>query len=137
MNHLLFPADDWELDDFGCCGGKLFTPNRDRVARGGLWLRRYYCSAALCALSRWEYLAGQSARHCRPAHWLQENPIGDVAWFRWNTHLQGTTPTVAHHLAARGYRCRFFGTWHTGPSLAGLALATGAKTYRVELSAQP
>lgn len=121
MNYILFLADDLELDDFGCCGGKVFTPHIDRLARSGMLLRRHCCSAAVCTPSRWECLTGQYAMRCQSASFRQTNPVGATACITWNTQFDGTTPSVAHQLAARGYRCGCFGKWHTGPSFRAFA----------------
>ena len=45
-NYILFLCDDLVLDDLGCQGGKVHTPNIDRIAREGAVFTQHHCAAA-------------------------------------------------------------------------------------------
>lgn len=119
MNYILFLCDDLLLDDMGCRGGKVHTPNIDRVVREGAVFTQHHCAAPVCTPSRWEWLTGQYAMRCRSASFRRYrdtvNPPGETPCITWNTWFDGTTPTVAHAFTAGGYNTAFFGKWHTGP----------------------
>jgi arylsulfatase A-like enzyme len=123
-NYILFLCDDLVLDDIGCRGGKVYTPNIDRLVRGGAIFTEHHCAAPVCTPSRWEWLSGQYAMRCRSASFRQYrdtvNPPGDTPCITWNTWFDGTTPTIAHAFAAGGYNTAFFGKWHTGPEFKDL-----------------
>jgi arylsulfatase A-like enzyme len=119
MNYLLFLCDDLVLDDIGCRGGKVHTPNIDRIIREGAVFTEHHCAAAVCTPSRWEWLTGQYAMRCRAESFRHQrdttNPPGQTPCIAWNTWFDGSTPTIAHAFAAGGYNTAFFGKWHTGP----------------------
>lgn len=125
MNYILFLCDDLALDDIGCRGGKVHTPNIDRIAREGAIFTQHHCAAAVCTPSRWEWLSGQYAMRCRADSFRQHrdtiNPPGETPCIAWNTWFDGSTKTIAHTFANAGYQSAFFGKWHTGPEFKDFA----------------
>src|SRR5512138_2666621 len=57
-NILLILADDLGYSDPGCYGGEIATPNRDRLAKGGIRFTQLYNNARCCP-SRAALLTGQ------------------------------------------------------------------------------
>jgi arylsulfatase A-like enzyme len=125
MNYILFLCDDLVLDDVGCQGGKVYTPNIDRVVREGAVFTQHHCAAAVCTPGRWEWLSGQYAMRCRAESFYHHrdtvNPPGQTPCIGWNTWFDGSTRTIAHPFAEAGYNAAFFGKWHTGPEFGDLA----------------
>ena len=57
-NVLFILADDIGYGDLGCYGGKLPTPNLDKLAASGMRFTDAHAPAALCAPSRFSLLTG-------------------------------------------------------------------------------
>ena len=113
-NVVMILADDIGYGDIGIYGGKIPTPNIDRLARGGMRFTDAHSPAALCAPSRFSMLTG--------SYPYRSHRDGGA----WNTNTpsifsdpQGHTKagrqiTVAEIMQRAGYHTAFFGKSHLG-----------------------
>lgn len=113
-NVIMILADDIGYSDLGIYGGKIPTPNLDRLARRGMRFTDAHSPAALCAPSRFSMLTGSYP-------YRSYNPGG-----AWNTNRPsifsdpmkqteaGRQVTVAEIMQKAGYRTAFFGKSHLG-----------------------
>ena len=75
----------------------LHTPNLDRMARDGAWLRGAVMGFPLCCPARGAMVTGLYPHRCVPGHQYPLDP---------------SIPTVADAFNAAGYRTAWFGKWH-------------------------
>ncbi len=113
-NVVMILADDIGYGDIGVYGGKIPTPNIDRLANQGMRFTDAHSPAALCAPSRFSMLTGSYP-------YRSYNPGG-----AWNTNRPsiftdpmtqtkaGRQITVAQIMQQSGYRTAFFGKSHLG-----------------------
>jgi len=104
-NIVLIVSDDHRHDFLGFAPGAptwLETPNLDKMAKGGVWLKNAFVSTSLCSPSRASVLTGQYAHH----HGVVDNqrPVSPKLRF------------FPQDLQAAGYQTSFFGKWHMGHS---------------------
>lgn len=78
----------------------LETPNLDRMAEGGAWLKNAFVSTSLCSPSRASILTGQYAHHHQVVDNQRPVPEGTVFY--------------PEYLQKTGYRTAFIGKWHMG-----------------------
>lgn len=130
-------ADDIGFGDLATYGGKLPTPNLDRLAAEGIRFTDAHSPAALCAPSRFSMLTGSYP-------YRSESPGG-----AWNTsspsifndnrgHTQaGHMVTVGEVLQKAGYRTAFFGKSHLGGDVrdsTGVIIRDQLEISRMDLS---
>ncbi len=60
-NIIVIMADDLGYGDIGCSGGRVATPNIDKLAAEGRRFTSGYCSASTCTPSRYSLLTGTYA----------------------------------------------------------------------------
>ncbi len=113
-NVVMILADDIGYGDVGVYGGKIPTPNIDRLAGRGMRFTDAHSPAALCAPSRFGMLTGSYPyrSHRDGGAWNTNTP----SIFR---DLKGHTKagrqiTVAEIMQRAGYRTAFFGKSHLG-----------------------
>ncbi|MCG8307516.1 MAG: sulfatase-like hydrolase/transferase [Cytophagales bacterium] len=107
-------ADDIGYGDLGSYGGKLPTPNLDKLAGDGMRFTDAHAPAALCAPSRFSLLTGSYPyrAHKDGGAWNVNTPsiFSDL-----NRHTAaGRQITVAEVMKRAGYRTAFFGKSHLG-----------------------
>ena len=113
-NVVFILADDLGYGDLGVYGGRVPTPNIDRLAREGLRFTDAHSPSALCAPSRFSLLTGSNPyRNGRPGG-------------SWNINFScafhagaegvaaGRHLTVAEVARRAGYRSAFIGKMHLG-----------------------
>ncbi|WP_187775644.1 sulfatase-like hydrolase/transferase [Luteimonas suaedae] len=113
-NVVFILADDVGFGDLGVYGGKVPTPNLDRLARQGMRFTDAHSPAALCAPSRFSLLTG--------SHPYRNGRAGgswDVDTSSGFSHNGARTEagrhiTVGEILQNAGYRTAFFGKMHLG-----------------------
>ncbi|MEM7626290.1 MAG: sulfatase-like hydrolase/transferase [Planctomycetota bacterium] len=111
-NVLFIIADDAEMQDFGCYGGRLATPHIDRIAREGVRFTRAYPAASVCTPSRCSILTG-----CYPstaASVARRTPAGEPASIRWKTFIAEDDPAIGKAFQNQGFQAGFVGKWHIG-----------------------
>ena len=101
-------ADDMGFGDMGCNhpGGKIPTPNLDRLAAEGMRFTDAHAGSSVCTPSRYHILTGRYAwrsRLKRGVLWQWDGPL-----------IEPARPTVATMLRDHGYRTACVGKWHLG-----------------------
>ena len=105
-NIVILLADDLGWADVGYHGGKIDTPNVDRLAREGLRLENFHV-APLCSPTRAGLMTGR---------WPIRYGMGEAVITPWRRYgLPTTERTLADMLATAGYERRgAIGKWHLG-----------------------
>lgn len=113
-NVVFILADDVGFGDLGSYGGKVPTPNIDRLAEEGMRFTDAHSPAALCAPSRFSLLTGSYPyRNGRPGgSWDVNNSSGFSA--NGDRTDAGRHITVAEVMREAGYKTAFFGKMHLG-----------------------
>lgn len=111
-NVVFILADDLGYGDLACTGGRVPTPNVDRLASEGLRFTDAHSASAVCTPTRYAILTGRYA-------WRSSLKKG-VTWGMSPALVDEGRPTVARTLADAGYRTAFLGKWHLGLDWARL-----------------
>jgi arylsulfatase A-like enzyme len=102
-------ADDLGYADTSFTGQRAFqTPNIDRIAREGLFLRQSYANSSVCSATRTGLITGRYQYRLRVG---LEEPLGTG---NDKLGLPGSHPTLPSLLRAAGYRTSLVGKWHLG-----------------------
>jgi arylsulfatase A-like enzyme len=128
-------ADDMGAGDLSCYGGKVPTPNIDRLAREGTRFTQAYVAAPICSPSRAGLITGQYPGRWRITSYLQTrkgNAACEMADF-----LEPNAPSLPRELKGSGYRTAHIGKWHLGggrdvtnaPPFAAYGYDVGIGTY--------
>lgn len=100
-NFIIFFVDDLGYGDVGCYGGRIATPNMDRMAREGIRFTSFYAQN-VCGPSRAALMTGCYPIRCaEPGN--RKNP---------HTVLHPREITIAELLHERGYVTACLGKWH-------------------------
>lgn len=119
-NIILINIDDLGYADIGPFGGKVPTPNLDRMAKEGMKLTSHY-AAPLCSPSRAAMMTG-----CHPKRVL---PIPGVLFPAAAVGLSPDQITVAEVLKEAGYATACIGKWHLGDQPGFLPTDQGFDHY--------
>ena len=130
MNFVIFLVDDMGHDDVGYLGGKMPTPNIDKLSRQGMIFCNSYSAGPVCSPTRASLMTGES-----PARlWFTKivyppafgKPLGEcdpaAPLFKMlspNTRqlLPPEVKTLPQILHDNGYATALVGKWHLGPFL--------------------
>lgn len=105
-NFIVVLCDDLGYGDIGVMGGKIPTPNIDRLAREGVVLTDYYAPANICTPSRASLLTGRYAIR---------TGLGVQAIMQWEKRgLPLSEVTIPQLLKPAGYASALIGKWHLG-----------------------
>ncbi|MGE4489435.1 MAG: sulfatase [Kiritimatiellales bacterium] len=112
-NVIFIYTDDQDFDKIGCYGGKVLTPNMDRIAEEGVRFTRGYVTTSVCTPSRYSAMTGQYAGR---NEYLQQKYAGssDPVMMAWNLKLQPGERTIAETLKENGYATGMVGKWMIG-----------------------
>ncbi len=119
-NVILMYADDLGYGDLGCYGGKIRTPNLDRLAREGTRFTQCLSANPVCSPSRAALLTGRYPTRVN---------IPRVLFPRDNEGLPKDETTIAAMLKPTGYRTMCVGKWHLGHHPEHLPTAHGFDEY--------
>ena len=111
-NILLILIDDQDLDEIGAYGGKVYTPNMDRLASEGIKFNRAYVSSSVCTPSRYSFLTGRFAGNSYSKLYQKEIGKGNQGFPGFNIALENDKMNVAHVLSKSGYVTGFVGKYH-------------------------
>jgi N-acetylgalactosamine-6-sulfatase len=90
----------------------LKTPNLDRLAREGTWLRQFYVAATVCSPSRAAFMTSHyPARHHIHGHFSDHAQNAARSMPDW---LDADVTTLPDLLKQAGYATAHFGKWHLG-----------------------
>src|SRR5690606_35901020 len=113
-NVVFILADDVGYADLGIDGGKVPTPNIDKLAKEGMRFTDAHSPAALCAPSRFSLLTGSYPyRNGRPGGSWDVNNSSAFS-FNGDRTKAGRHITVGEVLQNAGYKTAFFGKMHLG-----------------------
>jgi arylsulfatase A-like enzyme len=104
-NVVIILADDMGYGDAGCYGGKIKTPNLDKMAKEGVRFTDFHVAQPVCSASRAALLTG-----CYP------NRIGISGALNPNSKvgISDNEVTLAQLVKQRGYATAIYGKWHLG-----------------------
>jgi len=88
------------------------TPNLDRLAKEGTWLRQFYVAATVCSPSRTAFMTSHyPARHLVHGHFSDHAANAARSMPDW---LDADVTTLPDLLKQAGYATAHFGKWHLG-----------------------
>ena len=88
------------------------TPNLDRLAKEGTWLRQFYVAATVCSPSRTAFMTSHyPARHLIHGHFATHEQNAARSMPDW---LDADVTTLPDLLKQAGYATAHFGKWHLG-----------------------
>ncbi len=103
-NVIIVVADDLGYGDISCYGGKIKTPNIDRIAKQGLRFTRGYAASATSTPSRYGILTGVYPWREKVAILPGDSPL----------IIPTDRPTIATMFQNCGYKTCAIGKWHLG-----------------------
>lgn len=114
-NIIFFLVDDYDKPETSPYGGKVLTPNLDRLAREGMLFNNAYVTSTVCTPSRYTMLTGRYAGSSHSNVFLSEFPLGTQSLPAFNVALEDDNMNVGAVLAQNGYATGFVGKYHVGP----------------------
>jgi len=112
-NVIVILVDDMGYGDIGSFGGNFVpTPHLDRLAKGGLQLKRYYSAAPICSPSRAGILTGNYPGRWNFCTFLATKEHNKKA--EQTDFLSTEAPSIARFFKNAGYATGHFGKWHLG-----------------------
>ncbi|MDZ4401907.1 sulfatase-like hydrolase/transferase [Prosthecobacter sp.] len=128
-------VDDFGWADPSCFGGKVPTPNIDRLAQEGMQFRQFYVASPICSPSRCGVITGQFPARWKITSYLQTragNRECEQADF-----LDPKAPSLPRVFKEAGYATAHIGKWHLGggrdvteaPKFAAYGYDLGLGTY--------
>lgn len=104
------------------------TPNLDRLAKEGTWLRQFYVAATVCSPSRATFMTGQvPARFGIHGHFADHAQNAARSMPNW---LDPEVTTLPDLLKQAGYATAHFGKWHLGHGTG----APAPEAYGIDVS---
>ena len=70
-NIIVFMVDDYDKYETSVYGGKVLTPNLDRLAREGITFENAHVTSTVCTPSRYTFLTGRYAGSAYSAEFLE------------------------------------------------------------------
>jgi len=107
-NVIVIFADDLGYGDVQCYGGKVKTPNIDRLAGEGMKFSKAYLPASVCSPSRYSLLTGRYFWRT-PKH-----PTRGVLGMNSPSSFYEDELTMQKMFQNSGYKTSVFGKWHLG-----------------------
>jgi len=116
-NIIVFLLDDCDKYETSVYGGKVLTPNLDRLSRQGLTFHNAHVTSTVCTPSRYTFLTGRYASSSYFKEFLELFPPGTQTLPGFNVGLEDDNMNVGAVLARNGYATGFVGKYHVGPHL--------------------
>jgi len=111
-NVIVFLVDDYDKPETSPYGGKVLTPNLDRLAKEGMICHNAHVTSTVCTPSRYTFLTGRYASSSHSNTFLDECPEGTQALPAFNVGLESDRMNVGRVLADAGYATGFVGKYH-------------------------
>ena len=111
-NIIVFLVDDYDKPETSPYGGKVLTPNLDRLAKEGMICHNAHVTSTVCTPSRYTFLTGRYASSSHSNTFLDECPKGTQALPAFNVGLESDRMNVGRVLADAGYATGFVGKYH-------------------------
>jgi len=109
-NIIIIYTDDMNFNDIGALGGKVLTPTIDSLMNQGIYFTNYYACSAVCSPSRYNLLTGRYASRNKTL--LEQFPVSDPVFLRWNVDITEGERTIAHVMKEHGYYTGMVGKYH-------------------------
>ncbi|NMH61487.1 sulfatase family protein [Alteromonas ponticola] len=113
-NVVFILADDVGYGDLGAYGGKMPTPNIDKLAEQGMRFSDAHSPAALCAPSRFSYMTGSYPYRNGRAGGSWDVNFSSGFSYNGDKTKAGKHLTVGDIMQQAGYKTAFFGKMHLG-----------------------
>lgn len=129
-NIIVFLVDDYDKPETSPYGGKVLTPNLDRLANEGMMLHNAHVTSTVCTPSRYTYLTGRYASASTSEAFMHEFPAGHQTLPAFNMGLETDNRNVGQVLTDAGYVTGYVGKYHVhdGEEIEGLTpIAKNAK----------
>lgn len=109
-NVVLIFSDDQGVNDVGCYGSEIPTPNIDRIAEQGIRFTSWYSASSICTPSRYGLLTGRNPVRSRDQLLSALMFLSDA-----ERGLRSDEQTIAEVLHDEcGYSTALIGKWHLG-----------------------
>lgn len=123
-NIIFILADDMGYGDMTHAGGKIPTPNCDRLAAEGMRFLDAHTSSSVCTPTRYGILTGRY-------NWRSRLKKGVVLGLQSEPLIPASRETVAGFLQRQGYHSEMIGKWHLGIGWQLLAKGEVRKPERI------
>ena len=111
-NIILILIDDQDMDEMSVYGGKVYTPNMDKLASKGIRFNNAYASSTVCTPSRYSFLTGRYAGKSYSGIYESEVGKSGQGFPGFNVALENDRMNVARVLHDAGYVTGFTGKYH-------------------------
>jgi arylsulfatase A-like enzyme len=126
-NIVLIFTDDQGINDVGCYGSEISTPNIDRLSKEGLKFSSWYVASSICTPSRYGLMTGRYPSRS------EDRLLGALMFLEEGDASRGIHDgevTIAQILRKVGYRTALIGKWHLGHGNKGfLPVSHGFETF--------
>ena len=124
-NIVIIYTDDQGYGDLSCNGGKVETPEIDRMASEGARLTSFYMAAPVCTPSRASLMTGAYP----PRVGMERGSVHGVLLPGDRKGLNPEELTIAEVAQEAGYKTAMFGKWHLGDQPEFLPTAQGFELF--------
>ncbi len=116
-NIIFFITDDQVKEEIACYGGKVLTPNLNRLAREGMRFDNAHTVSNVCTPSRYAMFTGRYPGNSYFKPYLEEFPRNRHGAPGFNVGLEEDNMNVGNVLRLAGYVTGHVGKLHVGPHL--------------------
>ena len=110
-NIILIYSDDQGMNDLGCFGSEIKTPNLDAIANQGAKFTSWYVASSICTPSRYSLMTGHYPSRSK------DRLLGPLMFLDDKDKTRGIQEgetTIASVLGEAGYETALIGKWHLG-----------------------